>query len=387
MTTGDIVKPARDPRLAELEPNRFEVSLDAIRHNARELRHLVGPGCALYAALKCNAYGFGLVPVTKALEEAGTNAVAVARVRDAITLREAGVTLPILLYGGAVTTPELVAAVERFELTPTVLDAAAADVYSRHATAEIPVFLKVDVGQRRLGAEPAQLASLAAYVEELAQLRLDGIYTHMTVPADPVPEGHVETQFELFRACLEEVEAAGINVRVRMAASSSVLRLYDGMTFNAVDPGRMYFGTLAEGAATEGLKFRSAVRSVRSRLIQVKELHADERRPRPPAAVSDGMLIGIVALGTADGLGVFSAGEVLIRGHRVPMIEPIPLEHCRVDLTSLPEAEAGDDVVVIGRQDGDEITLEEVAAHRGLGPYVHNIPINVRDSVQRTYVD
>ena len=88
----------------------------------------------------------------------------------------------------------------------------------------------------------------------------------MTVPADPVPEGHVERQFDLFRECLAEVAAAGIEVRVRMAASSAVLRLYDGMTFNAVDPGRMYFGVLPESDATAGL--RSAVRSFRSRLIR-----------------------------------------------------------------------------------------------------------------------
>jgi alanine racemase len=373
---------ARDARL---EPSAFEVDLGAIRDNVRELRHIVGPDCKLFAALKCNAYGFGLGPVTRALEDAGADAVAVARVGDAIALREGGASLPILLYGGAVTTPELVAAAERYGLTPTALDAGAADTLSRHATGELPVFLKVDVGQRRLGVEPAGLVELAIKVAELPKLRLDGIYTHMTVPGDPVPEGHVEKQFDLFRSCLQDVAAAGIDVRVRMAASSSVLRLYDGMTLNAVDPGRMYFGVLPVSPATANL--RSAVRSLRTRLIQVKELDRDERRPPPVAKVEDGTRIGIIPLGTADGLGVVSAGEVLVRGRRVPMIETIPLEHCRLDLTNVPDAAVGDEVVVIGRQGDEEITLEEVAARRNLGTNVHDIAINVRDSVLRTYVD
>jgi alanine racemase len=366
-----------------VEESRFEIDLRAIRHNVGELRRLVGADCALYAALKCNAYGFGLVPVARALEEAGTDALAVARVRDGIALREGGLSLPVLLYGAAAATPELVAAVERHELTPTVLDAQAAEVFSRHASGELPVFLKADVGQRRLGAEPRGLAALARRVAELPNLRLDGIYTHMTVPGDPVPEGHVEKQFELFRACLDEVAAAGIDVRVRMAASSGALRHYDGMSLNAVDPGRMYFGVLPDGRATERHDFRSAARAVRTRLIQVKELDTDERRPPPTAKVVDGTRIGIVPLGVGDGLPAFSAGEMLVRGRRVPMIEPVSLEHCRLDLTAVPEAEAGDEVVVIGAQGDEEITLEQVAARRGVGE--HEVPIAVRDTVLRTY--
>jgi alanine racemase len=69
------------------------------------------------------------------------------------------------------------------------------------------------------------------------------------------------------------------------------------------------------------------------------------------------------------------------------MIEPIPLEHCRLDLSAVPDAEAGDEVVVIGRQGDEEITLEQIAARRGLGTGMHEIPITVRDSILRTYID
>ena len=120
--------------VADFEPNRFEVDLGAVRGNVAALRGMVGPGCGLYAALKCDAYGFGLVPVARALTEAGVDALAVSRIPDALALRKAGLTLPILLYAGAVVTPGLVEVVERHRLTPTILDLEAAERFSGSLT-------------------------------------------------------------------------------------------------------------------------------------------------------------------------------------------------------------------------------------------------------------
>jgi alanine racemase len=371
---------------ASYEPNRLEVDCGAIEDNARRLRRLVGPDCLLYAALKCNAYGVGLVQSTHALVAGGVDAISVARMQDAIELREAGIALPVLLYAGAVPSPAFIEAIERYDLTPTLLDLPAAELFSRTLTRERGVFLKVDVGQRRLGAEPRALRELALAVADRPQLRLDGIYTHLTVPADPVPAGHLERQFEVFQACLAQVEDAGLPVPVRMAASSGVLRHFDRMNLNAVDPGRLYFGVVPEGPVTARLQFRRVFGSLRTRLLQVKELDDDPRRPVPLVPVRPGMRIGIIALGTGDGLGQASAGTVLVGGRRAPLIEPISLEHCRIDLSGHPDAAAGDEVVVIGPQGGDEITLDEVAAHRGQTGTLYNIPINIRESVPRAYI-
>ena len=373
--------------VADFEPNRFEVDLGAVRGNVVALRAMVGPGCGLYAALKCDAYGFGLVPVARALAEAGVDALAVSRIPDALALREAGLTLPILLYAGAVVTPGLVEVVERNRLTPTILDLAAAERFSESLTSELPVFVKVDVGQRRLGVEPRELARFAVAVAGLPKLRLEGIYTHMTVPPDPVPERQLERQSELFGACLQEVEAAGLGVRVRMAASSSVLRLSNDMNFNAVDPGRLYFGIVPSGPATEEAPFRSALRSLRSTLLHVKTIDDDDRRPAPPVAAPPGMRLGIVALGIGDGLGSASCGHLLVRGRPAPILEPISLEHCRVDLTGVPDAAVGDEVMVIGTQGGETIGIDDVAAHRGLQANKHHVAISVRGSVPRRYID
>lgn len=374
-----------DAGLLDLEPNRLDVDLGAMRGNVAALQRLVGPGCDLYVALKCDAYGFGLVPSARALAEAGVNAFCVSRIGDAVALREGGVALPVLLYAGAVVTPELVETVEQYGLTPTILDLASARAFSEHLAGDLPVFLKVDVGLRRLGVEPSGLAPLAVAVAALPRLGVEGIYTHIAVPGDPVPAGFVEQQFELFQTCLAEVEAAGVPVPVRMAASSAVLRLSDRMSLNAVDPGRMLFGVVPSGRVTEGLPFRCALKSLRTRLLQVKAVDDDPRRPGALVAAPPGMRLGVIAMGAGDGLAVASASQVLVRGRRAPIIDPISLEHCRIDLTAIPDAEAGDEVVVIGRQGDDEITLEEVAVRRGLETSRHTIAINIRGSVQRVY--
>lgn len=369
------------------EPNALDVDLCAIQHNARSLRRAIGPAVSLYAALKCDAYGFGLVPVAHALVSAGVDAVAVSRMQDAIELRSGGLAVPILLYAGAEVTPALVRAVEDYELTPTVLDQGSAETLSRHLQSERGVFIKIDVGQRRLGSEPRAVRAFVEVIMGLPNLRLDGVYTHMAVPADPEGANYVEREFALFEDCLSELDAAGLLPPVRMAASSSVLRLFDRMNLTAVDPGRTYFGTAPDGPATASLALHCALRSLRTRLLQTKVVDDDPRRPPPLVPVIDGMRLGVIPLGTADGLDRASAAYALVRGRRVPLVEPISLEHCRIDLTDCPDASVGEEVVVIGAQGDEMITLDDVASHRGFAGAWHQIAINVAGSVPRRYVE
>jgi alanine racemase len=365
----------------------LDVDLAAIEHNARSLRRAVGAGVELYAALKCNAYGFGLVPVAHTLVRAGVDAVAVSRMQDAIELRSNDVTLPILLYAGAEVTPTFAQALEEYELTPTVLDQRSAEALSTHLTGDRGVFVKIDVGQRRLGSEPRAARSLIEAIGELPKLRVNGVYTHMAVPGDPEGASYVEREFALFEACLAELDAAGLAPPVRMAASSSVLRLSDRMNLSAVDPGRSYFGVAPSGPATEALQLRCALRALRTRLLQVKVVDDDPRRPPPLVPVTGGMLLGVIPLGTADGLDRASGAYALVRGRRAPLVEPISLEHCRLDLSDCPDAFVGDEVVLIGAQGAEAISVDDVASHRGFGNAAHQVAINVADSVPRRYFE
>jgi len=136
-----------DPHDEHARPNLFEIDLGAIAIFARNIRKLVGPDAKVFAALKCNAYGFGLVPVARTVIAAGVDAISVVDRADAIALREAGIAAPILVYPGALATASAVAAAETYNLIPTLIDLPSAEIYSRFATRPLEVAVKVDTGQ------------------------------------------------------------------------------------------------------------------------------------------------------------------------------------------------------------------------------------------------
>src|SRR5687767_13865630 len=119
---------------AHARPNVFEIDLAAIANCVRDLRVLVGPPVKIFAALKSNAYGFGLVPVGRTALAAGADALSLVDRADAILLRKSGITAPILLYAGSLIDAAAVQAIEKYDLTPTIIDTESIDTFARHST-------------------------------------------------------------------------------------------------------------------------------------------------------------------------------------------------------------------------------------------------------------
>ncbi len=364
-------------------PSLVEVDLEAVAENTRRIRSLIGAQRALYAALKCDAYGMGLLPVAHTILTSGGDAISVARVGDALALRADGVRAPILLYPSEVMGSSLVQILEEQRITPAVADADAVRALSRYARGRVPVFVKVDVGLRRLGVAPEAALALAKLIGTLPRLKLDGVLTHLHVPADPAPEAYLEWQFQRFTGVIDQLADEGFQVRVRMAASSAVLRLSGAMNLTAVDPGRMFLGLAGAGPLSAPLPWSQALAAFKSRLIAVKYVAADEFSELAQIPVGQGVRIGVFPLGTSDGIGVAAASHVLIRGRRAPLFPAVSLEHSRVDLSGHPDAAVGDDVVIIGRQGEAEITLDEVARHSAVPPV--GVCTAIGGSVRRQY--
>lgn len=352
-------------------PSVVEVDLEAVAENTRRIRSLVGGDRKIYAALKCDAYGLGLVAVAHTILGSGGDAISVAKAGDALALREAGIRAPILLYPSQPMTPGLVRMLEEYRVTPAIMDGDAARAISHHAQKPLQVFLKIDVGLRRLGVAPEAALDLARLIKGLPRLSLEGVLAHPHVPADPVPQGYLEWQYQRFTQVLNQLADDHFEVRVKMIASSKVLRLTGTMNLNAVDPGRLFLGLAKAGPSTADRPWRQAFSAFKSRLIAVKDVPADEWSDIAQIPVGRGVRMGVFPLGSADGLRVASASQVLIGGRRAPIfLAAISLEHCRVDLSGHPNAAVGDEVVIIGRQGQDEITLDEVSQYRGVLPWL-----------------
>ncbi|SEF02126.1 alanine racemase [Rhizobiales bacterium GAS188] len=366
-------------------PNRFDIDLGAIAQLTRRIRGHVGEGVTIFAALKCNAYGFGLVQVARTILAAGGDALSMVDPANAIELRRSGIEAPILVYPGALATPQAVSDAEVFGFVPTLIDLESAEIYSRYATRALRVAVKVDIGQERLGFPAEEAAEAIAAIARLPKLEVHIVNAHPNVPSPPSLD-YLDWQFGRFEAMCGRLAERGISIPIRMIASSKVLSLSRRVALNAVDPGQMFFGPFrAEGDVPWPTK-RRAFRKLTSRLIHVRALDRRDFLAQAPFPVRAGMRIGVMPIGSADGMAQLHCGEVLIRGRRARLIGSPSLEHTRIDLSELPQAELGDEVVIVGEQGGDCITSDEVVAHQKHARMA-DLAMAVRPSIPRRYIE
>src|SRR5881628_2551386 len=367
--------PSRPPR-----PTTLEIDLDAAAANVRAVRQMVGPGRKIFALVKADGYGHGAAELGAAFVANGADALAVADLAEGIRLRRRGIATPILVYPSSL--PEAAPDAIAHSLIPTLVDLDAARAYSEAATGPCDVFVKIDVGLERLGVPAEQAVKTVAAMLELPHLRLAGICAHPHAPTGGDP-AYAEWQTRRFTVVVDELEARGVTVPTRLLASSPFVLKFPQTYLNAVDPGRMLYGiTMAD--ETSAVPLRPTLRALTTRVIALKELTPRERFAElAPFPVTAPMRLGVVPMGSADGLRWLQAGRVLVRGRAAPIVGSPSLEHTRIDLTGVPDACVGDEVVIIGRQGDLEISPAEVASRHGLG--LHHVATTVGPRVARVY--
>lgn len=378
---------SRAAAAAGARPNSFDVDLGAIAHNVGVLRDVLPGGTRICAAVKANAYGFGLLPVARTLVDAGVDALGLVDIRDAVRLREDGVACPILLYGGNLLDERTMPRIREHDLIVTVGDdrsLAVAASFGKQAPTR--VFVEVDVGLERLGVSIEKAAGLLRAAASSGAISLEGVYTHMHVPPDAEPQ-YLDWQFGRLQALLSAVQSEGYSTGIAMAASSPVLFRTTAMSLDAVDVGRYLYGIVRPGAepGLAEIGLRPAFVSLRSRITHCKRIDRGDYLDATPFAVRPGMLVGVVPMGFADGLAFLTCGTALVRGVRAPLLGSLSLEHVSLDVTGIPGVAAGDEVVFIGRQEGAEITQEEVVASQRAGLPPACLPAAVRETVPRVY--
>lgn len=358
-----------------LRPAWLEIDLNAIANNTRRLKQIIGPGVELMAMVKANAYGHGAVEVSRAALLGGATWLGVYTAGEGLELRAAGIAAPILIVG---PTDEKWAR-EAFEhdLTLTAGSAEAARALARAAqgmTWRPKIHLKVDTGMTRLGVRVDEAVAILRELRRMPQVEVEGVYTHFAVADDPNARGiegwgeaYTRRQFELFSHAAEELDRTGGGVRYRHAANSPATLNYHEAHLNLVRTGILLYGLHPSAVTRRPEGFIPAL-SFKTRLALV--------RPTPRGTfVSYGATfetqrdsrIGVLMVGYADGLrrGPQNYGEVLVRGKRAPIVGRVCMDQTMIDVTDIPEAEAGDEVVLIGKQGKAEISAEEVGVKTG----------------------
>ena len=366
-------------------PNWVEIDASAIRDNLKALRRMVGPNVKIFATLKGNACGFGIAKAATTIGSGGADAIATVDLSDAIKVRRAGVRLPVLLFGGNFPTVEVVEAIERHDFIVTFHDRASAEGFLAKARGRIKVFIETNVGGERFGVDPEETPAFASWVHAQDKAEIVGFSAHMHVPKGEVGLRLVDWQYRRFLAALAATKDAGVPVPLRMIASSRTLILTREMNLDAVDPGHLVFGLMPTDNAVVETGVRPAFFALKSRLIAVRNLARSAYLDETPFPARAGLRFGVIPMGSSDALARLTVGTVLVRGRRAPLLGSPATEHARIDLTDVPDAAAGDEVVVIGRQGENSITLDEVHRHHGV--LTKDIISSLPAAMPRVYLD
>ncbi|HEV3233911.1 MAG TPA: alanine racemase [Candidatus Dormibacteraeota bacterium] len=346
-----------------------EVDLDAIGHNVRQLKSVLDSGVLLAAVVKAGGYGHGAVPVAGAALAAGAEWLAVATVPEALELRAAGITAPVLNLG-ATLEAEADAAVAA-DLRCSVWEPAAIDVLERAAAAAgrpARVHLQLDTGMVRLGADPNVAVELGRRIQASPNLELEGLFTHMAEAEEPTDRS--AKQLSVFLAAATRLAYEGVSVPILHAANSAAALSYPDARLGMVRCGLPVYG-YSPLAGPSGLQLRPAL-SWKARVLQTYDLRTGDRigyggtfEAAAPARTAT------VSVGYADGYprSLSNRGELLVRGRRAPVVGRVSMDFLSVDVSDIDGVEVGDEVVVIGRQGDEEITAADVANTLGTIPY------------------
>jgi alanine racemase len=341
----------------------------------------------IIAVVKANAYGHGARPVAQALEAAGVPMLAVADIEEGVDLRQAGIRVPILVFGALSVSD--VQGVFDADLTPTISSPAAgralqAAALERQTT--LGYHLKLDTGLHRLGFRHDNLRRTLPELLASSHLRLEAVHTHFAT-AD-VPESALfEEQRRRFEAACQELGDLGGGPRLRHAANSAALVRDSRVWYDFVRPGLLLYGLVPPPLHTT--LALQPVMSLTSRVVAVKGVRAGE-----PAGYGARFLaarpttLAVVPAGYADGLDrrLEGRGWVLIRGRRAPIVGAVSMDMLTVDVTDVGEVSPGDEVVCLGSQGAESwqtIDAREMAAWIDTIPY--EILCRLGSRVERHY--
>jgi alanine racemase len=372
-----------------------EIDLSAIAHNTRELRRLLQPSVRLLAAVKANGYGHGAVQVARAVLRNGATDLGVARLEEGIALRQAGITAPILILGytPAVHVQQLLT----HQLVPAVFNVQNAHELAAGAAKAgqvLPIHIKIDSGMGRLGlpcdglhceTAGSTLKAVLA-ISRLRAIQLQGIFTHFAT-ADQSDLELARKQFGRFEHLLAGIEAGGLHIPLRHAANSGAIMQMPETHLEMVRAGISVYGLYPSAeVARSAIALRPAL-SLKAPIIHLKRVPAGTCISygctyRTSAAAT----IATIPVGYADGYhrGLSNRGFMLTGGMRVPIVGRVCMDLTMIDVSRVPGAKVGDEVVLIGRQNDAVIGAEEVAAT--LDTINYEVVAGLTGRVKRVYV-
>jgi len=377
-----------------------EVDLKSIAHNICELRRITNSNSRLMAVVKANGYGHGSVEVARCALDNGAEGLGVARIHEAILLRNEGIDAPILILG--YTPAFYYEDILNYDIIQTLFSRQAAESLSSFAVLhkkKVKVHVKTDTGMGRLGIligrpgeykkENSRQEYAMKEVESIIRLpglEPEGIFTHFSM-ADSLNKAFSRRQFEIFMEFINSLMRQGIEFGIKHAANSAGIIDMPETHLDMVRAGIAMYGLYpSEEVKKEKASLMPAM-TVKSMIIHLKDVPAGFKvsygatyETKKPTTIAT------VPVGYADGYSrlLSSRGYMLVGGERAPIVGRICMDLTMLDVGNIGGVKQGDEVVILGRQKDSEIKADEIAAL--LGTINYEVVSSLTDRVKRIYI-
>lgn len=365
-----------------------EVNLDNIAHNVKEIRRITDKKTEIMGVVKADAYGHGVMEVARTLIENGVTRLAVSMLDEAIQLRQNGIDVPILIL--SYTDPRRAEEIILNDVTQTVFSHDLAEALSEAAVRldkNVKIHIKIDTGMTRVGFMPGYSAvKNVVKISKLPKIIIEGLFTHFA-SADESDRSYTYMQFERFMSIVSELNRIGVYIPVKHVCNSAGIIEYPEMHLNMVRPGIALYGMYpSEEIHKDRVDLKPAM-TLKANIILVKEVEAD-------TCISYGRIfktqrdskIATLPIGYADGYTrlLTKRGKVLVNGQLVPIVGKICMDQCMIDVTDVHgDVNVGDEAVLFGSQDGNEIKIEELADK--IGTINYEIACIIGKRIPRVY--
>lgn len=344
-----------------------EIDLDAIQYNVCQFKKWIPKKTKILCAVKANAYGHGSVPVARAALEAGADYLGVAFLDEALELRAAGITAPILVLG--VTPPHAMEQAIQAKITVSVPDEwyfSELEKIAFQLRQKVKYHLKVDTGMTRLGLKPQEVVPFLQKANGSPFVEAEGIFTHFAT-SDEREKSYYERQYRLFDEIVQQVKSNGFDIPLIHASNSAGAIEFPERSYDMIRMGISLYGFYPSQEVRQAFSLRPAM-SLHSKVGMIKQVP-------PDIGISYGKIyqttkeesIATLPIGYADGIlrSLSNRGQVLIKGKRVPIVGRVCMDQLMIQVDDAMPVFIGDEVVFYGTQGEEQISVEEVAQWMG----------------------
>lgn len=365
-----------------------EIDLNALANNVAEIKQLLSPTTELMAVVKADAYGHGAVKVAQTALDYGASSLAIATLAEGIELRQAGINAPILILG-AINTVEEIEAVVNWQLEPTIYSHQQALIFARTLTVRqenLSVHLKLDTGMSRLGTNWQDATEFVRLVQQLPCLRIVSIYSHLAT-ADESDPTMMKLQQQRFQSAIAKIKFNHLpHPRLHLANSAATLR-DRSLHYDLVRVGLALYGLYP----ASDLQFSIALKpvlQVKAKITQVKQIAAGTGVSYGHHFVAEkDLTIAVVGIGYADGVPRHLSNRLkaIARGQLVRQIGNITMDQLMLDVSELPDLQAGEIVTLIGKEGNLVISADDWA--KSLETISWEILCGFKHRLPRVYVE